>query len=76
MSSPNTLSSQPLGKNGPQVPRIGVGLMNIGRYNKDLSEEERMAFLDAAWSKGETFWDTGAFVPPSFSSPHYCTQLT
>jgi hypothetical protein len=30
-----------------------------GTYGSALSDEERFAFLDEAYKKGERFWDTG-----------------
>jgi aryl-alcohol dehydrogenase-like predicted oxidoreductase len=60
MSGSKTLPTRPLGKDGPQLPRLGLGLMNnSGMYNLAGSDESRFAFLDAAYAKGETFWDTG-----------------
>lgn len=59
MSPPIILPSQPLGMNGPQVPRIGVGLMNLSMFSSQ-SIEEKLAVYDAAWSRGQVFWDTGA----------------
>ncbi|EGR49903.1 aldo-keto reductase [Trichoderma reesei QM6a] len=48
-----------LGKNGPQVPRLGLGLMGLsGHYGLPAPDEERLAFLDKAYEMGETFWDT------------------
>jgi aryl-alcohol dehydrogenase-like predicted oxidoreductase len=49
-----------LGKDGPEVLRVGLGLMTFGGvYGMPLSDEERLAFLDDVYSKSETFWDTG-----------------
>lgn len=59
MAPPVTLPSQQLGSNGPQVPRIGVGLMNLSLFNEQQAEEEKLAIYDGAWSKGEVLWDTG-----------------
>jgi aryl-alcohol dehydrogenase-like predicted oxidoreductase len=57
MASP--IPSRPLGKNGPVLPRLGLGLMNnSGAYNAAGSDEERLAFLDKAYEIGERFWDT------------------
>ncbi|KAF2672197.1 Aldo/keto reductase [Microthyrium microscopicum] len=48
-----------LGKNGPILPRLGVGLMGAsGVYGLPASDAARLAFLDGAYSIGETFWDT------------------
>lgn len=57
MASP--IQSRQLGKNGPVLPRLGLGLMNnSGAYNAAGSDEERFAFLDKAYEIGERFWDT------------------
>ncbi|KAM0350640.1 hypothetical protein ACHAPU_003126 [Fusarium lateritium] len=54
-----SLPTRPLGHNGPQVPRIGLGLMGISVfYGPAKPEAERMALLDNAHKLGETFWDT------------------
>lgn len=51
-----------LGKDGPQVPRVGLGFVGHGAvYGEPGSDEERLAFLDAAYERGERFWDTGTF---------------
>jgi aryl-alcohol dehydrogenase-like predicted oxidoreductase len=49
-----------LGKDGPSVPAMGLGLMNISHstYGSLPSDEEKFALLDYAYAKGETFWDT------------------
>ncbi|SCO92659.1 related to pyridoxine 4-dehydrogenase [Fusarium oxysporum] len=53
------LPMRPLGRNGPHVPRIGLGLMGISAfYGPVKPEAERMALLDKAHELGETFWDT------------------
>ncbi|KAF1988048.1 putative aldo-keto reductase [Aulographum hederae CBS 113979] len=49
----------PLGKNGPQVNRLGLGLMGLSVfYGPKKPDAERLAFLDAAYERGERFWDT------------------
>ncbi|CAK7200929.1 hypothetical protein SEUCBS139899_003629 [Sporothrix eucalyptigena] len=54
-----SIDSRPLGKNGPVLPRLGLGLMNnSGAYNDAASDEERFAFLDKVYALGERFWDT------------------
>jgi len=60
MTTISKLLSRPLGKNGPVVPRLGIGLMNLsGAYAVQLPDEQRLEFLDAVYKSGETFWDTG-----------------
>ncbi|KAI1457001.1 putative aldo-keto reductase [Annulohypoxylon moriforme] len=50
----------PLGKNGPLVPAMGLGLMGLSypTYGTLTSEEESFQFLDRALEIGATFWDT------------------
>ncbi|KAI2472885.1 putative aldo-keto reductase [Annulohypoxylon bovei var. microspora] len=50
----------PLGKNGPLVPAMGLGLMGLSypTYGVLTSEEEQFKFLDRALEIGATFWDT------------------
>lgn len=50
----------PLGKNGPNIPRLGFGLMGLAHavYGTPLPDEEQFAILDRAFELGETFWDT------------------
>ena len=60
MTTSKELPTRPLGKNGPLVPRLGLGLMsNSGTYGLPASDEARFNFLDQAHMLGETFWDTG-----------------
>lgn len=58
-TSPEVVLRQ-LGKLGPLVPRLGLGLMNLsGVYSVPGPDAERLKFLDAAYEMGERFWDTG-----------------
>lgn len=60
MSSITRINTYPLGKNGPLVPRLGLGLMgSSAMYGLPASDKERLAFLDEAYEMGEWFWDTG-----------------
>lgn len=59
MATPK-VSTRPLGKHGPQVTRVGLGFVGHGAvYGDPGNDEERLAFLDAAYERGERFWDTG-----------------
>lgn len=60
MTASAKVALRQLGKLGPQVPRLGIGLMNLsGTYGMPAPDAERLKFLDAAHEMGETFWDTG-----------------
>ncbi|EED12136.1 aldo/keto reductase, putative [Talaromyces stipitatus ATCC 10500] len=53
------IPTRKLGKDGPDVPAIGFGLMGMtGIYGTAPSEEERFKILDRAAEIGATFWDT------------------
>ena len=53
-----TLPTRQLGKNGPQVTAMGIGLMSLGHaYGHAGTDEERIAYLDALYTAGETNWD-------------------
>ncbi|EFQ32015.1 aldo/keto reductase [Colletotrichum graminicola] len=59
MSPPASLPVRRLGKSGPEIPALGVGLMGLSvAYGDPRSDEERLAFLDRAWELGATSWDT------------------
>lgn len=49
-----------LGKNGPQIPALGLGLMGMSWkfYGNTPSDEERFAVLNRAVEIGATNWDT------------------
>ncbi|KAL2813934.1 NADP-dependent oxidoreductase domain-containing protein [Aspergillus cavernicola] len=54
-----SIPTRPLGRNGPQVPSVGFGLMSIGGiYGAAPSDEDRLALLDRAHAIGQWFWDT------------------
>ncbi|KAI9369391.1 NADP-dependent oxidoreductase domain-containing protein [Aspergillus egyptiacus] len=53
------LPTRPLGKDGPQVTRLGFGTMGLSSFYGPLKpDSERMALLDKAYEIGETFWDS------------------
>lgn len=55
-----TLPVRTLGRNGPLVPRLGLGLMGAsGVYGAAKTDDERFQLLDEAFERGERFWDTG-----------------
>ncbi|OAP63948.1 hypothetical protein AYL99_03175 [Fonsecaea erecta] len=58
MSLTKPLPSLPLGKNGPEIPAMGIGMMSLGHaYGSAGGDEERLAFLDAVYDLGATHWD-------------------
>jgi hypothetical protein len=57
----NNMSPSPriLGRNGPQVNAIGLGIMSIGGvYGAAGTDEQRFALLNRAHEIGQTFLDT------------------
>ncbi|KUJ23166.1 Aldo/keto reductase [Mollisia scopiformis] len=54
------LPTSPLGKNGPLVPKMGLGCMGLSIWygEGDIPDETRLKFLDGAHELGETFWIT------------------
>ncbi|KAI1373878.1 Aldo/keto reductase-like protein [Hypoxylon crocopeplum] len=61
MAPPRQLPTRQLGKDGPQVPSLGFGMMGLSvAYGEAPSDEERFKVLDRAWELGATFWDTAA----------------
>ncbi|KAI1756231.1 Aldo/keto reductase-like protein [Xylaria castorea] len=59
---PQKLPLHELGRDGPLVPQLGFGLMelSISYEGTTLSDVERFRVLDGAWEIGATFWDTAA----------------
>ena len=56
---PPQLPTRKLGKNGPQVPAMGFGVMNLSIfYGKPESYEACFPVLDRAYELGEVFWDS------------------
>ncbi|KAH8819288.1 NADP-dependent oxidoreductase domain-containing protein [Xylogone sp. PMI_703] len=54
-----TPPTRALGKYGPQVTAIGIGLMGLSAfYGATESDDERFKFLDYIYEAGERFWDT------------------
>ncbi|ORX33285.1 NADP-dependent oxidoreductase domain-containing protein, partial [Kockovaella imperatae] len=53
------LPTRQLGKDGPHVTAMGIGLMGLSVfYGKAKPDEERFALLDKAYDCGELHWDT------------------
>ena len=56
---PPKLPTRKLGKNGPEVVALGLGLMGIAiAYGTADPDEDRLAFLDRAYELGATTWDS------------------
>lgn len=54
-----SIPTRALGRNGPEVSSVGLGLMSIGGiYGAAPSDEDRLALLDRAHAIGQWFWDT------------------
>ncbi|CAN9298859.1 unnamed protein product [Alternaria sp. RS040] len=54
-----SLPTAPLGRDGPQVTRLGFGLMGLSAfYGQPKPDSERLALLDRAHELGERFWDS------------------
>jgi hypothetical protein len=48
-----------LGRNGPEVNAVGLGLMSLGGiYGSRDSLEHKVSFLEHAHAAGQRFWDT------------------
>jgi aryl-alcohol dehydrogenase-like predicted oxidoreductase len=57
--SKGSVPTRQLGKNGPNIPAIGFGLMGLtGFYGTAPDEEGLFNLLDRAAEIGSTFWDT------------------
>ncbi|KAL2020512.1 hypothetical protein VTK56DRAFT_8312 [Thermocarpiscus australiensis] len=59
----SSISLRKLGKNGPAVPAVGLGLFGLGIpvYRAVGSEDARLAILDRAYELGARFWDSSDF---------------
>ncbi|EPE10823.1 aldo-keto reductase putative [Ophiostoma piceae UAMH 11346] len=54
-----SLPTRQLGKDGPRVTSIGIGLMGLsGFYGTRASDDKRLTFLDHVYDSGNRFWDT------------------
>lgn len=63
MATLSTVPTRAFGMFGPELPRLGFGLMNTsGTYNLPPPDSERLALLDHAYNKGQVFWDTGKLL--------------
>jgi aryl-alcohol dehydrogenase-like predicted oxidoreductase len=59
MSSSTALPTRQLGKDGPHVTALGIGLMGLSAfYGTTDPDEERLKFLDHIYASGQRFWDS------------------
>ena len=62
----NTIVMHQLGKDGPDLPAVGFGVMGLaGAYGNPPNEADSFAILDRALELGMTFWDTAEHADPS-----------
>lgn len=55
------MSLRTLGKDGPSVPAIGLGLMSLSQiYGSTTGDDDMFALLDRAHAIGARFWDTSS----------------
>ncbi|KAL9619760.1 MAG: hypothetical protein Q9160_005691 [Pyrenula sp. 1 TL-2023] len=54
-----SLPTRKLGKNGPEVTALGIGLLGLsGGYGTPKPDDERYALLDHIFASGERNWDS------------------
>ena len=51
----------------PDLPALGYGAANVGNLYRELSDEQSLAVLEAAWNSGVRYFDT---------APHYGLGLS
>ncbi|OTB03017.1 hypothetical protein M426DRAFT_322243 [Hypoxylon sp. CI-4A] len=62
----SNVQTRQLGRNGPQIPALGLGLMGLSSfYGTPPPDEERLKFLDRAHELGCTHWDSAALYGDS-----------
>lgn len=59
-------SLRKLGKDGPEVPAMGYGMMGLSQpvYGSVSSEEDKFAILDRAYALGARHWDSSEYGSP------------
>ncbi|KAI0004733.1 putative aldo-keto reductase [Xylariaceae sp. FL0662B] len=63
---PTSLPTRCLGRNGPQIPALGLGLMGLSTfYGVPPPDQERLKFLDRAYELGCVHWDSAAMYADS-----------
>ncbi len=58
------MQKRKLGKNGPEVSKMGLGCMGMSAFYGDRNEKESIATLNRALELGIYFWDTAEIYGP------------
>jgi aryl-alcohol dehydrogenase-like predicted oxidoreductase len=69
------MRNRTIGKNGPQVSALGLGLMGMSDFYGPADEKESIATVQAALEAGITLFDTGDFYGMGHNENLLCRAL-